>query len=189
MQLQHVSLHTADISPDTLKQLPAADALVFSCPLYVDGIPAHLLSCLVKLEELLSKSTHPENHAVRVYALVNCGFYEGIQAEYALQIFQNWCNKTGFHWSGGIGIGGGLSQMTVPKPGQGPKAPVDHALHELADIILTGKTIENKYVSVAFPRFLYKMAAQLGWRQMIRANGKRARNLGDRPSTENEASL
>lgn len=163
MQLQHASLHTADISPDTLKQLPAADALVFSCPLYVDGIPAHLLSCLVKLEELLSKSTHPENHAVRVYALVNCGFYEG--------------------------IGGGLSQMTAPKPGQGPKAPVDHALHELADIILTGKTIENKYVSVAFPRFLYKMAAQLGWRQMIRANGKRARNLGDRPSTENEASL
>ena len=79
--------------------------------------------------------------------------------------------------------------MTAPKPGQGPKAPVDHALHELADIILTGKTIENKYVSVAFPRFLYKMAAQLGWRQMIRANGKRARNLGDRPSTENEASF
>ena len=38
---------------------------------------------------------------------MNCGFYEGIQAEFALDILRNWSLKTGLIWSGGIGIGGG----------------------------------------------------------------------------------
>ena len=34
-------------------------------------------------------------------------------------------------------------------------------------------------VSIAFPRFLYKMAAQLGWRQMIKENGGKVKDLGN----------
>ena len=120
-----------------------------------------------------------DNPQIHVYGIVNCGFYEGIQAEYSLKILQNWCLKTGFIWSGGIGVGGGggLAMMPKMEPGYGPKAPIDKALVELSNVILKKQVRENIYVSVAFPRFLYKMGAQIGWRQMIKANGGKVKDL------------
>lgn len=150
---------------------------MFAYPLYVDGIPGHLLSCLIQLEEAYLQK--PEKH---IYGIVNCGFYEGVQAEFALKILQNWCEKAGFVWGGGIGVGGGggLAMMPQMESGQGPKAPIDKALAVLADTILQHKTQENSYVSVAFPRFLYRMGAQMGWRRMIQENGGKAKDLGKR---------
>ena len=189
-QITEFAFHTPELSSDTIQKLYKADAWIFSFPLYVDGIPGQLLSCLVHLEETIrqGKTAQPENKAaetdlkkqIRIYGIVNCGFYEGIQAEYALQILQNWCNKTGYLWGGGIGVGsgGGLAQMPKTKSGHGPREPIDHALSLLAETLLTSDTTKNSYVSVAFPRFLYKMAAQFGWRQLIRANGGKAKNLG-----------
>ena len=147
---------------------------VFAFPLYVDGIPGQLLSCLIQLEE-----ARIQNPQIRVYGVVNCGFYEGIQADLALQLLQNWCEKSGFLWSGSIGVGGGGGLAMMPKlePGQGPKAPIDKALASLSEVILKKEAQDNKYVSVAFPRFLYKLGAQIGWRQMIKANGGKTRDL------------
>lgn len=71
--------------------------------------------------------------------------------------------------------------MQQPKPGRGPKAPIEKALAELADTIRKKEVRENKYVSVAFPRFLYKMGAQFGWRQMIKKNGGKGKDLGKTP--------
>ena len=172
-ELVEIGLHSAVISKEVITELEKSDVWVFAYPLYVDGIPGHMLSCLMQLEEgQLQKQ-------VSIYGIVNCGFYEGIQAEYALKILQNWSIKTGFVWNGGIGIGGGggLAMMPKTKPGQGPKAPIDKALAELAESILKGDARENYYVSVAFPRFLYKMGAQMGWRQMIKANGGKTKDL------------
>ncbi len=61
------------------------------------------------------------------------------------------------------------------EPGHGPKAPIDKVLADFSDIILEKKVQENNYVSVAFPCFLYKMGAQIGWRQMIKENGVKVR--------------
>ena len=169
------SLHRPVISETVLEELQKADAWVFAFPLYVDGIPGHLLSCLRQLEKVALQN--PNRH---IYGIVNLGFYEGIQAEYALQILRNWCVKTGYVWSGGIGVGGGgsLAMMPSAEQGKGPKAPVDKALAVLSDKILKLETCENAYVSVAFPRFLYKMAAQMGWRQCIKQNGGKKKDLG-----------
>ncbi len=173
-----IGLHDFSISQERFGELEGADAWVFSCPLYVDGLPAHLLSCLVQLEQ-----AGWQNREIHIYGIINCGFYEGIQAESALALLRNWCAKTGFVWRGGIGVGGGggLGQMPEIKNGHGPKAPVNRALREMAGKILRRETQENKYVSVAFPRFLYKMAAQIGWRQAIKANGGKAKDLGRKP--------
>lgn len=136
-----------------------------------------MLSCLVQLEEV-----HINNPAIHVYGIVNCGFYEGIQAELSLKLLQNWCLKTGLIWSGGIGVGGGggLAMMPKMEPGYGPKAPIDKALLALSDIILKKQIQENIYVSVAFPRFLYKIGAQMGWRQKLKANGGKTKDLKKR---------
>jgi len=176
-EVVNFGFHSPVISKEEVEELTKTDAWVFAYPLYVDGMPGHLLSCLVQLEE-----TRIKNPQIHIYGIVNCGFYEGIQAELALKILQNWCLKTGFVWSGGIGVGGGggLAMMPKMEPGQGPKAPIEKAVAELSDIILKKQVRDNSYVSVAFPRFLYKMGAQLGWRQMIKANGGKAKDLGKR---------
>lgn len=177
-EITEYDFQTAAISRTLLEELSRADAWVFSLPLYVDGIPSHLLSCLVQIEQ--AQLNPPE---VYVYGIVNLGFYEGIQAKPALNILENWCMKCGFVWGGGVGAGGGggLSQMPATKTGTGPKGPIDNALKELADSILARDTQENRFVSIAFPRFLYQKGAQIGWRKMIRANGGSRKDLKNRP--------
>lgn len=67
--------------------------------------------------------------------------------------------------------------MPKMESGKGPKAPIEKSMEELANAILKKKTRDNEYVSVAMPRFLYQMGAQMGWRQQIRANGGKVRDL------------
>ena len=43
-----------------------------------------------------------------VYAIANNGYIEGIQSEALMQVFRNFCAKSGLKWGGGIGIGGGV---------------------------------------------------------------------------------
>ena len=176
-EVTRLGFHSPTISQEVIEELEKTDIWVFACPLYVDGIPGHLLSCLVQLEEV-----RIHNPQIHVYGIVNCGFYEGIQVEYALKILQNWCLKTGFIWSGGIGVGGGgrLPMMSQKESGYGPKAPIDKALVELSNAILKKQVQDNIYVSIAFPRFLYKMVANIGWRQMIKANGGKVKDLKNR---------
>ena len=176
-EIVEFGFHKTSISGEILEELGKVDAWVLAFPLYVDGIPAHLLSCLIQLQQ-----ASLQNQNIHIYGIVNCGFYEGIQAEPALRILQNWCTKTGTIWGAGMGIGGGgaLPMMPKMKLGQGPKAPIEKAMSMLADKMLRGEAHENMYVSVALPRFMYKMGAQFGWRQAIKANGGKKRDLGRR---------
>ena len=178
VEIVSFGFHSSIIPKEIIEELAKMDVWIFAYPLYVDGIPGHLLSCLIQLEE-----AQLQNLGIHIYGIVNCGFYEGMQAEFALKLLQNWCLKTGFIWSGGIGIGGGGGLAMMPKfePGYGPKAPIDKALRSLSDMVLRKEVQNNKYVSVAFPRFLYKMCAQIAWRQMIKANGGKIRDLGKIP--------
>lgn len=177
-ECMELALHSKNLPEKELELLFQTDAWVFSFPLYVDGIPSHLLSVLCELEKRYAN--HPE---ISVYGIVNCGFYEGIQAEFALQLLQNWCVKAGYTWAGGVGVGGGgaLPMLSEVKPGTGPRAPIDKTLQVLADTLQNRKQAENHYVSIGLPRLLYKMAAQMGWRQTIRANGGNKKDLGNRP--------
>lgn len=178
VEVVECGFHTAVISHEMMEELNNADAWVFAYPLYVDGVPGHFLSCLVQLE-----AAYAHTRKVHVYGIVNCGFYEGIQNEFALKILQNWCAKAGVIWGGGIGVGGGGGLAMMPKleSRHGPGAPIDKTLSVLADHIFRQNTQENRYVSVAVPRFMYKMAAQMGWRQSIKANGGKTKDLGKTP--------
>ena len=174
-EVVNLGFHSSVISKADIMELEKADVWVFCHPLYVDGIPGHLLSCLIQLEEACI-----QNPDIRIYGIVNCGLYEGVQAESALKILQNWCRKIGMTWGGGIGLGGcgGLAMMPKVEAGHGPKAPIDKALKELSEIILSKEIQDNHYVSVAMPRFIYKLGGELGWRQMIKANGGKSKDLG-----------
>lgn len=177
-EVVNFGFHSTAISREVIEELAGTDAWVFAYPLYIDGIPGHLLACLIQLEEACLP-----NRLIRIYGIVNCGFYEGIQAELALKLLRNWSIKAGFLWSGGVGVGGGGGLAMMPKlePGHGPKAPVDKVLTDFSEAILNKKEQKNRYVSVAIPRFLYKMGAQKGWRKMIKATGGKSKDLGKIP--------
>ena len=87
-----------------LTELEDADAVVFSMPLYVDGVPSHVLSFLKEMEQWYRGG----NHAISVYVIANNGFIEGRQNEPLMQIMENFCIRSGLKWCGGLGIGGGV---------------------------------------------------------------------------------
>ena len=87
-----------------LKELSDAQAVVFGLPLYVDGIPSHVLRFLEKMESYCREN---DLH-LAVYCVANNGFIEGKQNEPLMQGFQHFCSRTGLTWGGGVGIGGGV---------------------------------------------------------------------------------
>ncbi|WP_411677990.1 hypothetical protein [Caproicibacter sp.] len=161
--------------PENTEELANQDALVFAFPLYVDGIPSHLLNCMAGLEESFRKRENPPT----VYAVANCGFYEGIQNRHALRIMRNWCEKSGLVWGRGVGLGGGgmLPGIAGVPPGKGPKKNFSAALRQLAESIHALSGGEDLFTSPNYPRIAYKTAAEIGWRQQAKANGLAKKDL------------
>ena len=87
-----------------LEQIKDADAVVFGLPLYVDGIPSHVLKFMEKMEAFCKEN---DIH-LTVYSIANNGFIEGRQNEPLMQNFENFCSRAGLTWGGGVGIGGGV---------------------------------------------------------------------------------
>ncbi|MCH1983287.1 NAD(P)H-dependent oxidoreductase [Ruminococcus sp. OA3] len=177
-----VNLHFTKHRPDEgdVDLLQDCDAIVFAFPLYVDALPSHLVSCLIQLENSFKNTAFPHN--CTVYAIVNCGFYEGRQNVLALDIMKCWCEKAGVVWGGGLGIGGGGMMPVLGNiaPGKGPKKNFSHALETLSDRISRRESGKNICFSPNFPRFLYKIAAEIGWRQAVKNNGLKTHDLWNR---------
>ena len=87
-----------------LDQLIDAQAVVFGLPLYVDGIPSHVLRFLEEMETFCKEN---DLH-INIYCVANNGFIEGRQNEPLMQLFENFCSRAGLNWCGGVGIGGGV---------------------------------------------------------------------------------
>jgi hypothetical protein len=181
-EVRKIELHTPVPAAAEEAALLDSDVFVFSFPLYVDGIPSHLLHCLTGLERLFCD----KGCNIRVYAIANCGFYEAHQNRHALQLMKNWCARANLHWGQGVNVGAGgmvLSIRSVP-PGVGPKKKLTMALQELAANIKGNKESQDIYVTPGFPRFLYKASADLGWGQAIKANGLKPKDLNRRPAKQ-----
>lgn len=87
-----------------LEQLHDAEAVVFCLPLYVDGIPSHVLRFMEEMEAFCRQSSL----RLHVYCVANNGFIEGRQNEPLMQMFEHFCARAGLTWGGGVGIGGGV---------------------------------------------------------------------------------
>lgn len=172
-----IGLHEEHVSAEAAGRLAEADQWVFFFPLYVDALPSHLLSCLMDMA-----ARAQDLRPAAVYGVVNCGFFEGEQTRYALEVLSNWASSAGFQYGGGLGIGGGGAIRSLPKTSTGPMGPAVKQLGALADRLRRSDVgPEVKYVAPAFPRFLYKAAAEASWRHDIRQNGGRRKDLWNCP--------
>lgn len=86
-----------------IEKLDDIDAFVWAFPTYVDAVPSTVLEYMIKLENY----TKDKNYDFLVYTINNCGFYEGNQCEYTLNMTKNWCKRANLKYAGGIGIGAG----------------------------------------------------------------------------------
>ncbi|OJF77432.1 MAG: hypothetical protein BKP49_00095 [Treponema sp. CETP13] len=177
-----IVLNKPIIEDSVLNKINSCDVLFFSFPLYEDSIPSHLLSCLVQLDQTNQEHVIDLKNKY-VIALVNCGFYEGIQCEVALEIMQHWCTHTESIFIQGIGLGGGgciegIERVPVGVSVKKVLATVySHILTVLAkcDLSLSDKNTDaipgdNQYFSISMPRWLYLFSAHRMWKNAIRKN-------------------
>jgi len=101
---EYLHLRRPSDRPGILQALADADKVVFAVPLYVDGIPSHVLPFLQEMEGFCRE----KNLSMKVYVIANNGFIEGRQNEPLMQVMENFCGRAGLEWCGGIGIGGGV---------------------------------------------------------------------------------
>lgn len=163
---------------EQLTQLSAADAWIFAYPLYVDGIPGHLLQVLRRLE-----TAGMSNPNRKIYGICNCGFYEGEQNESALEVLRNWSTKCGYIWGGAVGVGGGgatLSLTSMGTVGTVFMGPVSRAVEALGQAVAGNRILETRYVSIALPRWIYTICAHDGWKKKIKAAGGKVEDLDRR---------
>lgn len=98
-----VSLSARQDFQPILELLPSTEAVCLSVPLYVDGLPSHVVEFLGRAE------AYCQSHPCRfqLYALCNNGFVEGKQNLPALRMLQAWCEKTGMPWGAELGSAAG----------------------------------------------------------------------------------
>ena len=173
-----LQMNKPKLSDDTVETLKNCDAWVFFYPVYVDGVPGHILSCLKALEAL--KDDIGQKY---VYAVSNCGFYDGRQGEPSIEVLGHWSKRAGHFFGGGVGIGGGgaLAALLRMKPGDKPKSKIDKSLNFLLEKVLEENFFENIYANVSLPRAIYKMAAEYGWGKTLVKNGKKRKDISAIP--------
>jgi len=172
--VQRLHFNKPAVTDQDIEKLQHCQAWVFAFPLYVDGIPSHLLSCLKQLEQADFKGKD-----IRVYVIINCGFYEAGQNRHAMEMMEIWCEKTGIKWGMGIGLGGGggLLQMRNVPLGKGPKTTLGKSLLVFCEAVLNKESKDTHYISINFPRFVYKFIANNGWNKLIKENGGKVKDL------------
>ena len=158
-------------------KLDEYEALIFSLPLYFDGIPSGMLQLMTCLE-----AEHTGTH--RIGAIVNCGFHEPEHASCALRIMHIWAEKLEAEWIAGASFGGGpLFEGADPSSaGKGIYKRCGAVFESFRKGLK--KSREDMYISPVVPRFVYMQAAMYSWRSQIRKNGLTSRDLNNRLTDE-----
>lgn len=165
-----------------------SENIIFAFPLYVDSLPSTMIEFLVEFENFIkNKENFMDGRRLpRVYAIVNCGFFESEQNKYAIQIIKNFCDKVHFTWRFGIGIGAGElmrgTQNNIPL-NSNLKQNIYSALQDMKeDIENNVETVKNNiFESPKFPKFLYKTMGNRGWIKMGKLNKITKKELYAKP--------
>jgi hypothetical protein len=178
------SIYAAFDSPEKEASLISAaltaDLLIFSFPLYVDHLPAPVIRTLDRIAAGRRLRPIPGGPRPRLAALVQCGFPETHQNEPAIDIMRRFADFNGFEWAGGLalGMGGAAGGRPMPEKPSGLLRNVLRAIDQAAAALAEGGKIPEETIALLgkpmMPKKLYFLAANWGWRQQARRNGRKA---------------
>lgn len=174
----------SQVQEGELSEVLESDVLVIAFPLYIDSVPSHLLRCLMQAEEYVRLHGKRENtrEKIRVYVLLNNGFFQGKQNIPAIEVMKHWADRCGFVFGQAVGVGGGgmISFIKAVPDGHGPKKNLTCALREMAGNIAQGKSGETLVFELNYPALAYKWQAEYGWRMSAKKNGLKRKDLDKR---------
>ena len=170
-----IGIHHTMLGVNQLEDIASCDVLVFALPMYMGGIPSHLLHCLIQLEKSLTESPHD----MTVYTIVNNGHYEGSQNETTIAMMKNWTHRAHLKWGQGIGIGSGVMialSKDVPL-GHGSKKNLAQPYSVFVNNLLDRESGDNLYINPTYPRFALIQGANHDWTKQGKAHGLRKKDL------------
>ncbi|MBM3423579.1 MAG: flavodoxin family protein [Chlorobi bacterium] len=165
-----------------LEAVDSADLCILAFPLYIDSVPAPVLSVMKQIKE--RRNAGPSGAGLAV--IVNCGFIESHHNETAIAIGAEFAAESGFTWMGGISIGGGegLVHGRPLRSLGGPAIPCKKSLDLAAAALAEGKPLpedaRRQLARPFVPGWLYRFVGSLNWKKEARRNGI-SRRLGDQP--------
>lgn len=169
------TINSPEISESMFIQaIKNGDNIVLSFPLYADSLPAYFLKFLERLEKAAKGIV---SHS-KVYVIVNNGFYDSVQNHIAIRVISKWCEKCQITMGRALAVGAGGMAQAAPI-GQGPLLKLGNALETIADNIKNSETGDTIFVEPIFPRFLYKIAGNMGFTKQGKENGlKKSEMMG-----------
>ena len=177
--VRHTLLHHD--TANAYAELLHADAIILLFPLYFFCMPAMLTRFLQDFAVLYPTT----DHETSVYAIVNCGFPEPEINREAMRVVECFAHKTGMLFGGGVMVGcGGMLLAAKDAPFMRPIfEQINGMLLRVKHDCLSSTPKESKIVSVAakFPRALYFIAGNAGWKSTARKNHLKPKDLYKKP--------
>lgn len=161
--------------------MQSADAVIFVFPLYFFCLPGMLTRFLQEFSAEYPLAEHTSN----VYAIINCGFPEPEINEEAIRVIECFSLQTGRNFLGGVLVGcGGMLLGAAQAPFMRPVfEKIDALFIRVKHDALSGTPEERQIIMTTpkFPKWMYFVAGNAGWRSMARRNKLRPRDLKRKP--------
>ncbi len=177
IQTETIQIYTSINSPARtsamLAAIDSADLVVLAFPLYVDTLPAPVISALEKISEHRKSNRTP----IRFAAISNCGFPEAKHTETALATCAEFARQNGFSWMGSLALGGGQGLVggTPLKDLDGRAISIKQALELSAAALADGQPIPQSARGLMskpiIPNWLYKTVGGFGWKKAAKQYG------------------
>ena len=162
------------LSDADIAEIVKSDIIVVAFPLYVDGIPSHMLSALYQLEEAFVKI--PDAPKPTFYGIINNGFSESIQNQHAANMLKLFCKRAGIPFGQVFALGAGemtrsMIESNVPV-GQGPLSHMKDDWAEFITHITRLESASTIFCSPKFPAWVFNLIGNhTFWTPAAKANG------------------
>lgn len=176
----YTSLNSAERMQALYASIDQAGLLVLAFPLYVDSLPAPVISALEKIAAHRAESG-PRAQPAMFAAVANCGFPEAHHNDTALAICAEFARLSGLAWMGSLSLGGGegLVHGTALTQLGGRAQHLVQALQIAAEALAAGhpipQTARDLFSRSVIPGFLYRIFGGMGWKQMAKGYGAQKR--------------
>lgn len=161
--------------------MASAHAIIVIFPLYFFCMPAMLTRFL---QDYIAAYPKPIARAT-VYAIINCGFPEPEINREAMRVIDCFARRAGFAFGGGVMVGcGGMIFAAKDAPFMRPVfAAIDGLFLQAKASLPLGSVDEPEVISVAakFPRALYFLGGNAGWKSTARKNNLTKKDLYRKP--------